>query len=191
MRRALAVLAFAVVIAAVPAAARADGRLFSVEAPASSMTFHVVHKFHKFDGTTHDIDGRAKLLPDGAVQAMVRIKVESFDSANGNRDAHMKETLDTAKFPYVEFKGVTAGVKPSTFPWSASVTLKGVITFHGVQQPKEVPVKVTFANADHATVEGSFDFSLESFKVERPTLLFVPLEDKVDVDFKLELAPAK
>ncbi len=47
--------------------------------------------------------------------------------------------------------------------------LKGQLTFHGVKQPVEVPMKVVFTSAKDVSAEGNFKVSLEAFKVERPS----------------------
>ncbi|MGZ3457631.1 MAG: YceI family protein, partial [Archangium sp.] len=131
---------------------------------------------------------KARILPDGTLQVAVRANVADFDSGNANRDAHMKETTEAEKYPTVEFKGVAAGVKmPTAFPSEQTVPLKGQLTFHGVKQPVEVPMKVTFTSAKDVKAEGKFQISLEAYKIERPSLLMVKVDDALDMDTKFQL----
>src|SRR5262249_34771231 len=72
-----------------PAMAQAPSASFNVDTAESSVVYHLVHKLHKFDGTSKKLDGKAVILSDGRAQVMLRVPVESFDSGNVNRDAHM------------------------------------------------------------------------------------------------------
>ncbi len=159
---------------------------FNVDATASSLTYHLVHKMHKVDGTSHKVDGKARLLPDGKAQVMLRAPVASFDSGNVNRDAHMKETVEAAKFPTVELKAVAEGVTPpSTFPATVKKPFKAQLSFHGVQQMLEIPVDLVWESPTRVRAEATFAVSLDGFKVERPSLMFVKVEDALKLDAKV------
>jgi len=161
-------------------------RNLTVLSEKSRLVFHIVHKLHKIEGVSKGVEGRARVLPDGTAQVQVQAKVADFDSGNENRDAHMKEVVEAAKYPTIVFKGVGAG---ATLPESgkATVTLKGQLTFHGVTQPLEVPVTLERVDAQHLDAEATFSVSLEAFKVERPELLLVKVDDKMDIELKLSL----
>lgn len=181
----------ALLLSALPAAAQeppASARVWRVRTEGSSLSYRLKHKLHEVVGRASPTEGRARLLPDGTLQVAVRARVADFDSGNGNRDAHMKEVTEANKYPIVEFKGASTGVKlPDVFPATVPVTLKGQLTFHGVKQPVEVPLRVTFTSPGTATAEGSFDISLEAFKVERPSLLMVKVDDTLVLEQKLAL----
>lgn len=159
---------------------------YAVDAKGSSLTFHLVHKMHKVDGASHKIEGKARLLPDGKAQVMVRAPSESFDTGNVNRDAHMKEAIEAAKYPWVELKALGEGVTvPATFPTTQKKTFKAQLTFHGVQQVFEVPVDITWESAQKVHAQVTFPISLDAYKVERPSLMFVKVDDELKVDAKL------
>jgi polyisoprenoid-binding protein YceI len=168
-----------------PAPAARDWR---VKGDASSLSYKLKHKLHEVVGKARPTQGLARLLPDGTLQVTVRANVAEFDSGNANRDAHMKEVTEAAKFPWVEFKGKASGVKvPETFPATVPVKLEGQVTFHGVKQPLVVPLTVTFTSAKAVTAEGAFSISLEAHKIERPSLLMVKVDDALVLEPKLEL----
>jgi len=163
-------------------------RTYSVRNSDSSITYRLKHTLHEVVGMARPTEGKARLLPDGTLQVAVRANVADFDSGNANRDAHMKEATEAPKFPVIEFKGLASGVKvPTPFPSEQTVTLKGQLTFHGVKQPVEVPLMVAFHSAQEATAEGTFDISLEAFKVERPSLMMVKVDDKLVLTQQLAL----
>lgn len=182
--RALAVAA-ALAFAA-SARAQAPSENWNVDAKQSSLTYHLVHKLHKFDGVSRAVEGKARLAAGGQAQVMVRVPVESFDSGNTNRDEHMKETVEAARFPTVELKALAEGVTvPSTFPSRVEKKFKAQITFHGVQQMFEIPVALEFVSANEVRAAASFVLSVESFKIDRPSLMFVKIEDDMHLDVKL------
>jgi polyisoprenoid-binding protein YceI len=174
------------ILAAAPALAQAPGTALSVDTAESSVVYHLVHKLHKIDGTSKKLEGKAMLLPDGRAQVMVRVPVESFDSGNVNRDAHMKEAVEAAKFPTVELKALADGVTiPTTFPSTIKKTFKVQIVFHGEKGLLDVPVDITFESANKARANASFKISLDAYKVERPSLMFVKVDDDLAFDAKL------
>ena len=163
-------------------------RTYSVRSADSSLTYRLKHKLHVVEGTARPTEGKARLLPDGTLQVAVRANVADFDSGNSNRDSHMKEVTEATKYPTVEFKGVATGVKvPTSFPAKQEVTLKGQLTFHGVKQSIEVPLQVLFNTATDVSAEGKFQISLESYKVERPSLLMVKVDDALAMETKFQL----
>ncbi len=171
-----------------PAFAGDEARLFSVHLPDSELIYRLNHKLHKVVGTARPTSGRARLLPDGTLQVAVRANVADFDSGNANRDVHMKEATEAKKYPLIEFKGVASGVKvPDSFPAKVPVVLKGQLSFHGVQKQVEVPMEVLFNSAKEITAAGRFTISLESYKVDRPSLLMIKVDDVLELETKFLL----
>lgn len=172
--------------AAAVAHAQAPAADFSVVGGESAITYHLVHKMHKVDATSHKVDGKAHLTADNKAQVMIRVPSESFDSANVNRDAHMKETVEAAKYPWIELKALGASVTvPSAFPTTQKMTFKAQLSFHGVQQVFDLPVDVTWDAANKVHAATSFVISLDNYKVERPSLMFVKVDDELKIDAKL------
>jgi polyisoprenoid-binding protein YceI len=190
VRRLLARLALVAALAGAPPAASAAeaGPLDLAVRPGSTLSYRLVHKLHEVTGVSKAVEGKARLLPDGAVQVMIRARVDAFDSGNGNRDAHMLEATEAARFPQVTLKAVGALQSPAAFPARVTVTLRGELTFHGVTRPVEVPVEVAFTSARQATATARLPISLDAHGVERPSLLFVKVDDAVVVTASLELA---
>ena len=150
-----------------------------------TLTYTVVHKLHEVKGSTHAVEGRAVLAPDGTLRVQVRAKVASFDSGNGNRDEHMREVTHEPAHPYVQVKGTAHRVQlPGDF------TLEATVDFGGVQKPEKIPVHVEKAGGG-LRAKFSFPISLDAFEVERPELLFVKVEDKMTIDGELLFAESQ
>jgi hypothetical protein len=142
-----------------------------------TLTATVVHKLHEVHATTRQLEGRALVQPDGTARVQVRAKVASFDSGNSNRDVHIREVTHEPEHQYASVKGTLAGVKiPLAAP--LQTTLHASVELNGQKRPAEIPVKLEPAGAGvRATF--SFPLSLDAFKVERPELLFVKVDDTV------------
>lgn len=159
---------------------------FSVDQAASSVSYKIVHKLHTVTGTSKAPEGKAVILPTGRAQVMVTIPVQTFDSGNSQRDAHVKETLSAAAYPTVTLKAVGEGVTvPTSFPTTIEKTFKGELTFHGEKKVIEIPVKLVFESAARVTATASFQISLEGYKVERPSLLLVKVDDAAKIEVSL------
>lgn len=167
-------------------AAAAAAKDYSVETANSQITYHLVHKFHKVDGVSKSVEGKARILGGGKAQVMVRVPVATFDSGNSNRDSHMKETVAAAQYPVVEIKASSTEVElPTTFPSTLDRTFKCQLSFHGQTKQLDLPVKLLFESAGQVKVSGSLQVSLEEFKVERPSLLTVKVDDALKIDFNV------
>lgn len=165
------------------------GATFSVDAPASSVRFEVVHKLHHVEGSSRDIEGKAVVKDERTVLAMIRIPVASFRSGDANRDAHMLEVLEIGEHPFVVFKGI-ARMPGGDGELGGPVIMEGEVDLHGVKRPVTVPVTVERAGGDVLRVRGSFGVSLVAHQIERPSLLFVKIDDdcRIHVDLALRRA---
>jgi polyisoprenoid-binding protein YceI len=162
------------------------GTALSVDPAQSVVRFHVSHQLHQVEGESRHIEGRALTRDDGTLIAMVRIPVTSFQSGDANRDEHMQETLEVGKFPFVILKGL-AHLGPGSQLPSGPLVMEGQIEFHGVVRPVKVPLAVDFLSDGLFRVRGNFEVSLDSFGIERPSLLFIKIADtcQIEVDFML------
>jgi polyisoprenoid-binding protein YceI len=179
-----------VVVAAVLAQAPAAPRLFAVDAAKSTLGYTLVHKLHTVKAESKAVEARAALREDGTAQVMVRAAVSSFLSGDANRDTHMQEVMDIGKWPHVVLKGTAKLPLPQAYPAELETTLEAQLEFHGKTRPMKIPVKLAFTSAQEVRATGTFQVSLEAHEVERPSLLFVKVDDlltiAVDVTLKAE-----
>ena len=186
----IAALAAALAVAAAPGL-----RTFSVDPGASAVRYHVVHKLHRVEATSSRLEGKAVIQPDGRLLVMARAPVASFDSGDGNRDAHMQEVMESGRFPFVVLKAVArldgVALTASTAPRTVEVKLEGELDLHGVKRPLAVPVQVELRPDGTARARASFDVSLDAHGIERPALLFVKVDDACRIDVDLVLREEK
>jgi polyisoprenoid-binding protein YceI len=181
LRLALAVLICAAAVSADPPA--------PLDLRKGSLSYVVVHRLHEVHGTTHQLEGKAVLLPDGSAKVQVRAKVATFDSGNSNRDEHMREVTHAVEHQYATVKGTLEGL---TLPLAGTVEKKlhASVELNGEKQAVEIPIMLAPAEGGvRATF--SFPISLDAFHVQRPELLFVKVEDKVVIDGDLTFGGGK
>lgn len=166
----------------------AAGPLVLDVAPSESrIGFEVIHKLHEVKGASANPEGRVAIRPDGTTQVMIRAAIATFDSGDGNRDSHMREVLEAAKFPHVTFKGITKLEPPENFPATLQPVVNGELQFHGVTHRERVPVTIEWLSPTELKVRAQFEISLEKYGVERPSLLFVKIDDACKLDVALSL----
>src|SRR5262245_45684798 len=138
----LRIIAVALLVFGAAHAQSPDGE-WAVDMKASTITYHLVHKLHHVAGTSHRVEGMARILAHDKTQVAVRAAVGSFDSGNVNRDAHMKESVEAARFPTVELKALADGLAiPTTFPTTVEKPFKAQVLFHGTQKVMDIVVKL-------------------------------------------------
>ena len=176
----------ALLILAAPAVASAQ--IYRLEPANSTLSYHITWTLHDATGVSKQLQGAAALKP-GEAQVQIRTEVGSFDSGNANRDSHMKETVEAAKYQFVSLKGVIKNFNPpASYPVTLKQMLDAQIEFHGVTRPMQIPVEITFTDASHLRAHSEFDISLDNFKIDRPSLMFKKIDDKTHIKADLSFA---
>jgi hypothetical protein len=173
----------ALLLLATPAASR------TFDVTQGALSYRLVHQFHTVTGVARVVEGKARVLPDGTVQVMVRAPLNAFDSGNSNRDAHMLEATAAPMNPYVILKAVGALVMPTSFPADVELPLHGELTFK-TARPLDVSAHLHFDSAERVSVSARFPVSLDAHGIERPSLVFVKVDDRVDIDAQLRMEEA-
>ncbi len=176
-------------LAAVLATTLPAGTLLSVDPGASFLRYHVTHKLHRVQGASTTIEGKA-VVRDGQVVSMVRVPVASFRSGDANRDSHMQETLEAHKYPFIVWKGVAQLLADNALP-AGPVTMQGQLEFHGVARAVSVPLTVEPGADGTVRVRGSLEIDLDAHRIDRPSLLFVKIDDMCRIELDLVLKAAK
>jgi hypothetical protein len=177
MLRSRLVLSFALLlgVAAVPRQGRAETQL----AGSGTVEYHLVHKFHKITGVSKAMAVRGSVDGSG-LKLMARAQVSTFDSDNTNRDAHMMETVEGEKYPWVSVRAALPGFKlPAS--GSATVTVQAAVDLHGVAINHPIDIKLETKDGVHFKASFQFDESLTAHKIERPSLMFVPVDDVIRI----------
>jgi polyisoprenoid-binding protein YceI len=144
----------------------------------SSVTYQLTHPLHEIEATSKDVNCWIDLDPvkKEISHSYVQIDVTTFNSGNSNRDSHAMEVIDAISYPNVKFSS-TSVTKDGD-----KLKIAGKLTFHGVTKPITIEALQKWEN-NKLTVTGSFILSLTEFKVERPSLLMIPVKDELRFTF--------
>ncbi|MGD1043816.1 MAG: YceI family protein [Bacteroidota bacterium] len=138
----------------------------------SSAMYLLIHPMHEIEATSKEVLYTASLNPDiKSIQSVTAaVDVTSFDSGNSNRDSHAMEVVDAMSFPEVTFAST------SIVPQGNSLIVGGKLIFHGVTNDVTATA-IPEWGTDKLVVHATMPISLTAFKVERPSLLFIPVQD--------------
>jgi hypothetical protein len=151
-----------------------------------TVDYTLVHKFHKMVGVSKAMAVRGT-VDDSGLKLMARAQVGTFDSDNSNRDSHMMETVEGEKYPWAAVRAVLPGFKLPTSPGTTKITVQASVELHGVSVSH--PIDITLETKDATHFHASFEFSesLTAHKIERPSLLFVAVDDLITVEGKADI----
>lgn len=146
---------------------------------SSSITYILNHPLHTIEAVSRegsfraDVDTAARQIQSVTAQA----DVMSFDSGNSNRDSHAMEVIDAISYPDVVFSSTHIS------PIGDSLLVTGILDFHGMadsitatMHPKWTPGELDVA--------GGFNLSLTAFKIDRPSLLMIPVSDTLRFELR-------
>jgi polyisoprenoid-binding protein YceI len=173
------ILLLGCIAAGLASVAAAQPRTLSAVPGESSISYFLVHPLHHIEATSNQIASEATVDPSTRAISAVSMNVDvmTFDSGNSNRDSHAMEVVDAISYPEAKF---TAGQFEKK---GDSLLVSGNLTFHGVSKPVIVRSLPAW-EGNSVTVAGMLDISLTEFKIERPSLLMIPVEDNLHFTLK-------
>ena len=150
------------------------------ETSASSVKYSMVHKLHSWEGVSKELKVATKWneQKNEIEQISIVVNVATFNSGLSSRDSHMMEVLDGLTYPRIIFSSSSVQYTPE------GILVKGKLQFHGVERMIETKVKLEKQNRK-LVFSGSLPVLLENYKVERPGLLFVKVDNLVKIDFQV------
>jgi polyisoprenoid-binding protein YceI len=159
-------------------ASKAQTKKIQADKKESSITYHMTHPLHEIEATSKDVGCWVDLDPakKEITHVYVQIDVTTFDGGNSNRDSHAMEVIDAISYPKVKFTST------SIMQNGDKLKVTGKLTFHGVT--KEIIFDALPKwESNKLTVTGNFVISLTEFKIERPSLLMIPVKDELRFSF--------
>ncbi len=148
----------------------------------SQLIYTLKHPLHQVIGVSKEFTCTVNLGEDtGRAEIRVKAPVLGFNSGNSNRDAHALETLEAFKYPFVEF------ASDSVRRDGGRYRVFGNLSFHGVKRPLDFFVVPHFGEG-RVRITGTFDVKLTDYKVKRPSLLLMPVEDNLRIQIDVAAA---
>ncbi len=138
----------------------------------SSITYKLTHPMHEIEAVSKEaycaVD--AEVASKAIKHTYVKVPVMSFNSGNSSRDSHAMEVIDAISYPDAKF------VSTNIIQTGDTLFVTGKMTFHGVTNMLSFNAVCKWSD-DKLVVTGTFALSLTAYKVERPSLLMVPVKD--------------
>jgi polyisoprenoid-binding protein YceI len=154
----------------------AQAKVYTAIKEESSIAYHLIHKMHEVTGVSKNFKCVVDIPADSTKSRIyVKAAVAEFNSGNASRDANTLEVLEAVKYPAVEF--MSDSVRREGREWRVF----GKLTFHGVKKPIQFVVKPEITGSK-VRVRGAFKVSLTEYKVERPRLLMIPVDDELEIE---------
>ena len=147
----------------------------------SLITYFGVHYLHKWEGSTSDVNGVVSYnKASEQYECSISVPLSTFSSGNNNRDSNMLVYCKAFDFPNINFQSTSIKVNEST------LKIKGKIEFAGEEREIKTNAKLNSLDNNLFAIEGELDILLSEFKVERPSLLFVEIEDLVKIKYSIQ-----
>ncbi|MFN3427605.1 MAG: YceI family protein [Candidatus Thermochlorobacter sp.] len=149
----------------------------------SILKYQLWHPLHATTGSTQAFLCEIELSEDTqAIQAVRFVaNVTSFDSGNSDRDARALELIEAQRYPEVSFQS------SSVAAFGEELHVSGELCFHGITKNISFYAKKTVMGSK-LIVAGTTDVSLTEFKVERPSLLMIRVNDALKISFTMTFA---
>ena len=147
----------------------------------SLITYFGVHYLHKWEGSTSDVKGVVSYDKNiDQYECSISVPLSTFSSGNDNRDSNMLVYCRAFDFPNINFQSTSIKVNEST------LEIEGKIEFAGEEKEIKTNAKLNSLDNNLFAIEGELDILLSEFKVERPSLLFVEIEDLVKIKYSIK-----
>lgn len=164
--------------------------IYRIRPGESELVYEVHHPLHEVRGVSRDVRGELALTSEAPylrLPARLSTPLSSFGSGNRNRDSNALSALSASRFPeaIVEIRRLDLERAERSGYWEARGLAEGEVTLRGVGRPFRADVLAQLGEAGKLLVRARFGLSLTAHRVERPSLLFMPVDDRVDIRCRL------
>ena len=167
--------------------------VYRLDETKSLVRFDAKAFLHDFTGKTSKVQGSIRLSdPDRLddAEACVAIDAAGLDTGNGTRDDTMrKDHLETAKYPTIGFRlARLESARRDAGGWE--FTARGTLSLHGTSREIRLPVHAR-QDGEAVRLTATLPLKMSDYQIPIPKLLFVAVEDQVQVSFDVLARPAR
>ena len=159
---------------------------WEIDTTSSFIKYTGNHTLHTWEGVSNNINFSIDCIDDNC-KLYVSTPLEDLDSGNDSRDSNMLYYSESLLYPTVSF---SSDYFTFTGEFDSSIDLEGTLDFHGIKN--QIPITINLFK-EKKSYWGSceFNFSLDSFNVERPSLLMIKISDLINIKVKFHLIKIK
>lgn len=130
------------------------------------------------------------LINIGKNEVAVVVPVKGFRFEKALMEEHFHENyMETEKYPMASFKGTFSEKIPLDSKSPFSLTLKGTLNIHGVEQPREINVTFQWKSPSLLEAEAQFVVKPADHRIKIPSLLIQNIAEEVEVKVKAFFSP--
>ncbi|MFZ1290331.1 MAG: YceI family protein [Melioribacteraceae bacterium] len=145
-----------------------------------------------FEGVTNNIDGYLyyEIELTNNSQLHFEVDLRTLDTGIGLRNRHMRENyLETDEYPMAAFSGkIVKAEKLSENKYKVNVS--GEMNIHGVNKKQNIDGTVEFID-DEIKITTNFIVKLTDHKIDVPSLMFMKIDENMDLQLSFNLEKAK
>ena len=172
-----------------PCSGFSETQTYVVVPRLSSVNFDVSAQMHEVHGTGNRFSGTITGDPADITTAKIDLKLDpkSFDTQNEKRDKDLRDKcMEVSRYPFIEFtsQSIQANQKELKPGQMQKATIQGTLKMHGLEKQVSVPVNLQLSE-DTLTADGEMAVVLDEWKILRPKVLFVQLQNDVKIKFKV------
>jgi len=157
---------------------------------------------HEAVAETSDLAGSLSVQSAAAGHTLGDLKItarltslHSIDTVAGydvaNRDRIVQRTLGASQYPEADFAAKNVQLPADlTVSSSATLTIPGQLTIHGVTKTEQITVKQLQVSGGTAEVVGQTSFNMTDFGIQPPALPLSSVHPEVTLEFDLRLSKA-
>jgi len=145
--------------------------------------FKAKASMNSYTGTSDQLKGSIN-LKDKTVY--FSIPFESIDTGIEKRNKHMKELIETDKYPNAEFEGKIISNFNEEKEGSQKVTVKGHFKMHGVSKEITVEGSIT-RKGDKLTADADWKVLITDYKIKPPSMLGNKVQDEHTIVIKADM----
>jgi hypothetical protein len=151
---------------------------------SSTLSYHISHPLHEVDGVSHSALGKG-VCHAGQCDFLIAAQVKSFDSGDSNRDLHMIQVTQGAKFPIVSVRAHLTEADLS----SSAIVCDLDIEFAGQTAHYQHLAFQQAVQGNQHRITGTIPSTLSDFKISRPSFFTVTLKNEMPVKVDITWHP--
>lgn len=116
-----------------------------------------------------------------SLKGTMEVSIADFISDNAKRDSNMRETMESDKFPKASFE-----IKEVIPKGGDNVTLKGMMSIHGVSKPLSFEGSVN-EEGSKVRIRAKSSMKMSDYGITPPKMVFLTVRDQVDLNVDVVL----
>lgn len=119
----------------------------------------------------------------------VQVPIKSLEFDKKLMQEHFNENyMESDKFPSAKFKGTIEPVLDWTKDGDYTVAVKGILTIHGVDQPRTINGKINIKNG-MINFNSTFNVACAAHQIKIPSLVFTKIAEVIQIKIQGTLNP--